>query len=220
MLADYVGQKIQKNRNHVVPVPLLILMFVLLWCYMVRPLFTGSLTGNFSPQPMPSEYESFKNILVQDGSDSRVLWLPSAGKYAYASSLHPLLTAQTLFSNSSISGIIHIINSSEFQKTLYNSGVKYIVIPSDVWKNIYLTDYTYDPKQRDALVLTLRQQQFLEHKTLHGLDIFVNPSFAFNAYTPDAIRQQQIWLQRGFLISCITFISAGIYLLTQKFRRS
>jgi len=69
---------------------------MLFWCFTIRPLFLGTLSGNFKPKEISAEYVRLKDALVADVTPSRSLWIPGKEKFAYASDTHPALTADVL----------------------------------------------------------------------------------------------------------------------------
>ena len=126
--------------------------FVVFWLFTLRLVFSGKVNGNITPPKITEEYHVLKNILVDDHSPSRTLWLPSIEKFGYSSKIHPALSASSVFSESSPSGLMRVFNSPENIKRIESFGIKYIVVPKDIEQRIFLDDYMYNEQLRSNLI--------------------------------------------------------------------
>lgn len=207
--------KKQSKHSHVLLSMLIICACI--WLYMIRPIFLGTLTGNFKPKAVSVDYVRFKDVLLDDTTPSRVLWLPMPEKFAYTSDIHPALTAEKLFSTASISGLLTIIDSPSFQQSLDRAGVKYIVIPIDEWKRMFLKDYVYDQTQRQKLANALHNKGYIKSAGYEKLDVFTNSSFHFISTKPEYILKQEYFMRIGLVISGFAlFTLCGILLKYRK----
>jgi len=190
------------------------IVFVILWCFTLRPLFYGELTGNFRPKTVPNEYVELKNILVSDTRPSRTLWIPSKEKFAYASVTHPVLSAPTLFDNASLSGIISIATSSSFIHTLNEAGVRYVIVPQDLDKTMYLTEYTFDPELRFSMIQTLTKTPLVQNVQFQDIAVFENQDFKkMDRFVPPETEDQQKMVYIGMLISGIAITLCFVLLI-------
>ena len=183
------------------------LMFVLFWLITVRELPMGKLTGNFKPMGIPSEYIQFKNLLIADTGKSRVLWLPKSDKFTYFSPTHPGLAGRDQFPIPTDELFLRFIDSPGFKTALYEKGVKYIVVPVDIEKTIFMDDYRFNSRFREQLIMQLTLSGFSRMPEFQSLAVFVNPSFKFQAETPSYISRLEGLSRVGL------FVSTGVFVL-------
>jgi hypothetical protein len=164
--------------------------------------------GNFRPKQLPNEYNILKNLIISDAQPYRTLWLPSGEKFAYSSPAHPILTGDSLWKNASIGALLTIISKKEFSEKISNAGVKYIIIPMDVEKRIFLTDYKFDPNLRNTLIQEMKGAGFQILENFGDLAVFINPVFEFKRSIPSYIKQQEYWSNIGIGISGSTLVFA------------
>ena len=187
-----------------------LIIFVLFWCFTIRSVFLGRVAGNFKPLELHADYQKFKDVLIHDTTPSRSLWMPTIEKFAYSSLVHPELAATDLFKNASLSGLMAVIDQPEFQADIHDAGVKYIIVPIDVEKRMFLSDYTYDDTKRNALIASLKERGYLQDKTFTDLAVFINPSYIFVASKPESVVKQEYWLQIGIGISILAILFFGL----------
>lgn len=130
----------------------LLVIFVLFWIFTLRAVFNGQVSGNIKPLHVTNDYDLLKNTLLADPNSGRTLWLPSIEKFGFASDIHPALSAQTLFNESSISGILTILKKPETPEKIISADVTYVVVPQDIKKRIFLDDYNYTETLRSTLI--------------------------------------------------------------------
>jgi hypothetical protein len=182
-------------------------LFLCYWCFTLRPLFTGQLTGNFSPQKIPNEYIQLKDFLVAEDQPSRTLWIPRPGLFAYSFKDHPVLSGDTFFHNASPSGVMtHIINVN-FVQNIGQAGVRYVVIPTDIEKRIFLTDYQFDPTIRDQFIKALTDAGLKRITGYDDIAVFENPKFSFQIEIPEFVQYQEQWSRVGAIASLISVVS-------------
>jgi hypothetical protein len=184
------------------------LLFFILWGFSIRQLFLGQLTGQFKLKSIPAEYVQFKDLLVHDPVSFRTLWMPSPEKFSYSSPVHPIITGSTLFFDSPTLTLTQLIHGQQFRSIISENGIKYIIVPIDVEKRIFMSDYKYDPSQRNALIQALTADGFVRLNVFKQLAVFVNPSYTFTQYTPPVIAGQYYWVRVGLIISVIVLISS------------
>jgi len=188
------------------------LLFIGFWLFSIRAVFTGQAAGNFRPLELTHEYVELKDLLVSDKAPFRTLWMPSADKFVYSSDIHPLLTSDSLWKNASISALASFIENAEFLDTVQNAGVRYIIIPQDLEKRIFLSDYKYDQVQRDSLVEVMGKTGLRKLPEFQELAIYENPTYKFSIVIPDYVKSQEYWSQiglgigGGFLLVCFGFL--------------
>jgi len=163
--------------------------------------FTGQVTGNFTPLRLTSDYILFKNMLVADTTPYRTLWIPKTDKFVFSSDTHPALTADTLWKNASTGALLRIIEQPEFIKTIENAGVRYIIVPQDPEKRIFLSDYTFDETQRSSLVETVTKTGLRQLPEFQEFTVFENPRYVFQSSVPVYVKEQEYWSRVGLGIA-------------------
>jgi len=190
------------------------LLFVGFWLFTIRAVFVGQARSIFRPLELTHEYVELKDLLVSDKEPYRTLWIPSMDKFVYSSDTHPLLTSDTLWKNASNSALISIIEKPDFLRAVQNAGVRYIVIPQDLEKRIFLSDYKYDQTQRDSLVMAMERSGLRRLSEFQGLAVFENTSFIFTQEIPDYVHKQEYWSRIGLglsLMSLILFLGLAFF---------
>ncbi|MBI5619665.1 hypothetical protein HY950_01770 [Candidatus Gottesmanbacteria bacterium] len=120
------------------------LLFVIFWAFTIREALLGQLTGTFKPMTVPQEYIRLKDFLYRQPEQFQTLWVPERQRFGFRSLLHPALDARLVSKQSSISGILAWITREDTKKELDALQVRYVVVPSDVRGELFLTDRTYD----------------------------------------------------------------------------
>ena len=150
--------------------------------------------GNFYPLRLPQEYVSLKNQLVTDVIPSRTLWIPNKENFAYYSDVHPIMTSTAAAS--------------------IDSSIKYIIVPVDVKRSIFLNDYKYDSVMRNNIIEELSNKGLLRDERFQNLAVFENPKFQEMKITiPDIVQTQQFYANIGVFISVVVLIVAIIFVV-------
>ena len=204
----------QLTGNSIKKKVFLCIIFIAYWCFTLRPVFLGQMSGNFRPLQLSQEYVRFKNMLIADDKPSRVLWMPAKDAFAYASDIHPLLTSQQLFGNASESAILSMIKQPDFMMKLSDAGVEYVVVPQDLEKRIFLKDYVFDPGERSQLIESLSKTSLKPDNSFTSITVFYNPVFTMKTEIPLLVYKQQKLADIGLVISVVSLIiSMGLIVL-------
>jgi len=202
----YVLSTKYKNGIHYTLYFILYTLFVIFWLFTIRAVFTGQATGNFRPLELTHEYVELKDLLANDKEPYRTLWIPSADKFVYSSDIHPLLTSDSLWKNASVGALLTAIDSPEFFKTVHDAGVRYVIVPQDLEKRIFLSDYTYDQTQRDSLVEAVTRTGLRRLSEFQELVVFENPTYKFSVVIPEYVKRQEYWSRIGLGLSVMSLI--------------
>ncbi len=191
--------------------------FLIFWGFAVRPLLLGQLTGNFQPQSIPQDYVRLKDMLIADTTSSRTLWIPAAEKFAYASDIHPVLSASGLYPNTSLSGVLEIATSSAFLQKLAQSGVRYVIVPMDTEGKIFMTDYKADNALRKQAISVLEQTALTRHTEYQQIAVFENNQFSYHSEIPTVVEKQEYWSRIGLIVGVVALgICMGIVIRKRK----
>lgn len=184
---------------------IVIITFIIFWLYTLRAVFTGQTTGNFQPTQMPYEYVQLKDLLVADRTHSRTLWIPQKENYAYFSDVHPLLATDSAF-----------VKESLFVQKISRMGVRYVIVPQDINRRLFLTDYRFDPNQRSAVVDSLRKTSLKQNMSFRDIAVFENEKFDFEGVAPKSVVRQQNLANIGTVVSAIVLLFFGSMLVVTR----
>ncbi|MFZ2025179.1 MAG: hypothetical protein WAV51_02785 [Microgenomates group bacterium] len=180
--------------------------FIIFWCFTIRPLFLGTLSGNFKPQSIPQEYIQVKDMLVSDKTPSRTLWIPTAEKFVYSSDTHPMLSVATLYPNTSLSQVLEIATSSAFLPKLSESGVRYVIVPTDIEGKMFMTDYQTDTALREQVISVLEETPLTRRAEYQQIAVFENDQFSFHSEIPTVVESQEYWSKIGLIAGAVAFV--------------
>jgi hypothetical protein len=183
-----------------------IILFIIFWCFTIRAVFVGQVAGNFRPLTLTPEYMQLKDELVNDTVPSRTLWIPGPDKFVFSSEIHPVLSSDELFHNASASAMIGIINTPEFEKTIWENGVGYVIVPHDPEKRMFLTDYKFDTALRENLITALNKSSLQRVPAFNDLEVYKSDHDRMIINRPQNIEQEQYWVNIGAVISAISLI--------------
>lgn len=163
--------------------PVITVLFIVFWIVTLRAV-------QIPTAELPQEYRELKHILVADTVPSRTLWIPQKESFAFYSDTHPILTATSA--------------------TSVDPSIKYVIVPIDVNRRIFLADYKFDPSIRENVISSI---SFPRNSQFRDLAVFENPQFSKMESTVAeiAVRQQQLanmglGISIGFLAIWILWI--------------
>jgi hypothetical protein len=180
--------------------------FIVFWIFSLRAVFLGQVKGNFSPSVIPGEYMALREMLVHEKEPSRTVWIPHWDNYAFKSEVHPIFSSDQLFENASLSAIMTMAQTPEFKDKLNKAGVKYVIVPIDIDKRMFLNDYVFDETMRDSLVESLDKSHLKRNPSFTDVAVYENSDFSFEQQTPTIISRQNYWANIGAAISGIGLI--------------
>lgn len=128
-----------------------IYVFLLFIFLLIIPILRRETTGVFSS---PKNIEDFKNIneiLEEDQTFGRILWLPSRHKYGHSSEIHPAIEGLRIAANRTFAigrvGIyeqFNFIRDAKFMNQIFDlTGIEYIAFPKDTNKDLKKEEEDY-----------------------------------------------------------------------------
>ena len=158
---------------------------VLLLLFLIKPALFGELGGTLKPTTLSNEYISFEKFVSSDEKFYRTLWIPVVQRFAYYSQNHPSISAQDFYLKYDNSKLIKEINRKDSEKILQESGVKYVIVPYDSKKEIFLTDRKYDERVYSKTVEELKTVSYLSKvKEFGKIIVFEVPNPKDHFWTP------------------------------------
>ncbi len=156
--------------------PIIVVIFLLSWTYMVRPALTGNLGGTFSKHTVPSGFQDFQSVLLKDDTFSRTLWVPRQSRFSYYDSNHPPVELSTLSLATTSAEFSIQLQDPVFQKKLIASGIGYLVVPADPLGELFVEERKYSQALRDGYVQVLESVPWLTKIANKDLEIYKTQS--------------------------------------------
>lgn len=150
-----------------------VIAFIAFWLLTIRQVLISQSGGTFIPKTIDQEYKRLETLLTEDAKFSRVLWIPMAQRYGYYSELHPAISGTFYYSVASSSSVLEKIDKS----FLDESSVKYIIVPFDQEKEIFLKDRVFNDREYKEAIKELQKKKWLKQlKQFSKLAVFENSS--------------------------------------------
>ncbi len=167
---------------------LFLILITLYLLFLIRPAILGQLGGTFKKLSVPSDYVKFGQLVSSQSDFSRTLVVPWRNRFVFESENHPILDASTVFNTTDINQIEKILRAPGTIGILEKLAVKYVVIPDDFTKEIFLSNRTYDANKRQSIENILDNISYLnKDKEFKGLTVykFNNSSGLFYSVLPN-----------------------------------
>ena len=176
---DYVNGKnikLLSSRASSALARLTLLLSFLYLLYLLLPAISGQLGGLFRATSIPYEYLELKKFITSDNHFYRTLYVPKSSRLSFYSSLNPISFGSSFFQESDPIKIIKLLKKENSEKVLQEASIKYVVVPYDKEKEIFLNDRKYDEKKYLQVVKELKEVQYLkEIKTFGKIIMFEVP---------------------------------------------
>lgn len=158
-----------KNKIYQTAVAVIALLLLL---FPVRQGLVDELTGTFQYVPIPQEYTNLATFISSQKTFYRTLWVPNQSRFRFTSNNHPMLIASDIFASNSASTITNKLKNPPEEKYLQDISVKYIIIPDDTTKEIFISDRKYDDKQRQIFIRDLDTIPWLQKKSFNNIVVY------------------------------------------------
>jgi hypothetical protein len=156
--------------------------------FLIRPALLGRLTGTFRPTTVPTEYQNLEQFLSSQDQFSRALWVPTTQRFGYTSSLHPAIPARDYFNAYDNKKLLGILAQKDTQTFLQEAGVKYIIVPDDSEKEIFLKDRKYDDVQHQEILKQVAALPNVTAKQGFGnIGVFALPNPKDHFWSPNVL---------------------------------
>lgn len=188
-----------------------ILLTIVYFIFLLKPAFTGEFTGTLKHSELPREYAELKNFLTQQNSFFRVLWFPASPHYAYFSNEHRLVSADEFFHMNDVQKLSAVLKQPSNEKLFQESSIKYIIVPFDSEKQIFITDRKYDQQNYDKSVNTLNTIEWLQKvKTFGSIQVYeiTNPKEHFWS-TSKSMHIESKYINPGYYQLTVSNVKKG-----------
>lgn len=145
-------------------------LFLLFWLILMRHALLGEVTGITKKTTTPAAYTELKNQLMRDNQFYRTLWLPQIQRFAYYSDTHPAVNGNIFFHTTDLEEIVATLkgNNSDIpnpQEFISKHAIRYVILPYDSEKELFLDDRKYAPRLKSKLEQQLDTIPWLLKKT-------------------------------------------------------
>ncbi|CAN5194684.1 hypothetical protein BH11PAT1_BH11PAT1_0090 [soil metagenome] len=174
---ERISQMLQKRLGNMIKgkkfiVDIFPIFITLLLVFLLYPAISGQVKGTLKTVEVPHEYIAFKNYLLHDTKFSRVLWIPSMQRFSFYSDVHPGISGKDYFGTYTKYGVISALQKKEMESQLHEASVRYVILPSDTQKEMFIDDRKYDKNQYKNILNSLEKIPWLKKTQTFG-DIVV-----------------------------------------------
>jgi len=154
---------------------------------LIRPAIFGQLNGLLKPTSVPEDYAVLEGFLAVQPGYFRTLWVPSKERFGYYSESHPEISAQALFNLYDNKSLFIKLSEDNSEELLQMSSIKYVIVPDDSEKEIFLTDRKYDNKLYLQTINELKTIRWLKPAKGFGkIVVFENLNYKDHFWSPDS----------------------------------
>lgn len=139
----------------------LLLFTVYYLLFLIRPGMMGELGGTFKARDVPKEYIQLKDFLIKQNSPFKTLWFPERQRFGFRSTSHPAISSSDFFESSQGKDLLKEFENVDVREKLRKESVKYIIVPFDSEKEIFLEDRKYSEKKHTLTIKKLKSLSWL-----------------------------------------------------------
>lgn len=144
------------------------LIFTILYLiFLIHPAILHNLGGTFKLRVVPNEYIELKNYLYNDLQSYKVLWIPERQRFGFSNKTHPAIDGEKLYKTTDQKDLIEAFKKQE-REELINLSIKYVIIPYDSEKEIFIKDRKYSESLYKNAISELRRIDYLKEVTGFG----------------------------------------------------
>lgn len=158
----YKSLKNSKNSIMSKSAPFVTIGAVAVLVILIRSAFLGQIPGLFKSVEVPEEYITLEKKLAEDKGYYRTLWIPTVQRFSYYSPNHPTVSFFDLFKTRDYASISGILNDPSTEKKLQDSSIRYLIVPQDSLKEIYIEDRKYSEKIFKETLQEIENVQYIE----------------------------------------------------------
>nr|MBI5455850.1 hypothetical protein [Candidatus Levybacteria bacterium] len=143
----------------------LILGYIL---FLIRPAILGKLTGTLAYHSVDKSYFDLAKVLDSDNRFSRTLWIPSVQRFGFYSNNHPVINGKDFFNVGSLQDVVKILEAPNSKYLLQEASIKYIIIPYDSEKEIFIKDRHYSENEYKFAIKKLNNISWFKKYKIFG----------------------------------------------------
>lgn len=154
------------------------LSFLVFWLFTIKEAFVMQ-KGSLISHQIPMDYERFADRMSMDTSSYRVLWIPRHQRFGYYSHKHPAVNLQELKLT------VEDLNRLD-DAMLDRLNIRFIVVPIDSDKEIFIEDREYSKEVREKAVNAVQKLGYRKLNEFGQMEVFENPNYKNRVFSePD-----------------------------------
>lgn len=161
------------NRKLTIVLPTVFLVF---WIMLIRPAVLGQLGGTFAERKVSQEYVTMTNWLSQEKGFFRTLWVPRQHRLAYTSTMQNPIEAEPLLTATDSASVLNQFTSENIQEHLSFLGIRYVIVPTDPYGELFLADRKYSDEKRNSIIHALDMIPYLHKIQKDGIVVYEAPN--------------------------------------------
>src|SRR3989344_3520047 len=169
-ISDWIKSKAKNGyKEYLRKLFFTLIIFYLL--FLISPALIGQLNGIFKSTTLPNDYKKLEKKLLTEQKFFRTLWIPQKQRFAFYSDINPAMNAQDLFHSTDVNKIPNSLEddlSKKEDSMLVRYGVKYIILPYDSEKELFLNDRKYDGELYKKAVNDIEKIKWLKESSGFG----------------------------------------------------
>jgi len=151
----------------------IVLFFIVAWFFLHIPAWKGEIEGTFKQRTVPSEYTELYSEITGDEGFYRTLWVPRISRFAPSTNQHPAVSLTSLISPYDTDSLPSFFEDTESEKYLQTLGIRYVILPSDPYGELFLDDREFSQDMFDQTKSVLDQTSYLTFvKSINNLSIY------------------------------------------------
>ncbi|MCR4264449.1 MAG: hypothetical protein NUV98_07090 [Candidatus Roizmanbacteria bacterium] len=165
-----------------------------IWIFLHVPALTGEIGGTFKPATAPSEYAELYADITGDSRFYRTLWVPQISRFTPGTNQHPAVSITSLVSPYDTEALQSFFSDLKTEKYLQDLGIGYVILPSDPYGELFLSDRTFSEDVLSQTKSILDRTSYLSPvKTVNNLSVYLvkDPSermtISVNGMTQDTL---------------------------------
>lgn len=143
---------------------LLVILIASYLLFLIQPAILNQLGGMYKPTQIPVDYIKLEKYISNQPGYFRTLWVPSKQRFAYYSNSHPLISASVFFNIYDHQKLLNKLSSADTAQQLREASIKYIIVPYDSEKEIFIADRKYDNQKYLNTIKELNKIKWLKNK--------------------------------------------------------
>jgi len=164
---------------------LFLLVVVCYLLFLISPALSGQLGGMFKKTTIPQDYVKLEKFLYDQPSFFRTLWFPSKQRFGFYSNTHPEMSARILFNTFDDDELLNRFSDRGVERLLQEASIKYVIVPYDSEKEIFITDRKYDNTRYLRTISWLQEIKWLKEVLGFGkIKVFELSNFKDHFWSP------------------------------------
>lgn len=137
---------------------LLAVVFLGFFVFTLIPIFSMKL--GIKTVNMPADYIKLEGFLNQERDFFRTLWIPTYQRFGLYNNNHPVVVGIEQLGASGNEDVARFLSTNK--NVIQVAGIKYLIVPYDSEKEIFLNDRKYDERLRLKLISDISRVEWLK----------------------------------------------------------